>query len=257
MRELLRRDPLLVLERLVPQSGGAETKPDVAGAVDSRQIPGPPARAAPYQRWYRVTRGFLGIAVQRLTTVLAPYFGAEPGKGVLVSQVSEGRPAAVAGVRQGDVILSFAGEPVKDVGRFRQRVALSPPGSRAELAVARQGAPQTVAVIVGRRSSEEQAADASIETLKRVGLTVQDLTEETAARYRIAPGEGVLIVGVLSGSAAAAAGIEGEAVILEVDREPVEDVAALRERLQVEDGERRVLLLVREGRVQRYVVLSW
>lgn len=204
-----------------------------------------------------MTGGFLGIAVQRLTADLAPYFGAEPGKGVLVSQVSEGRPAASAGVRHGDVILDFAGEAVTDVGRFRQRVAFSPPGSRVELAVVRGGVRRTMEVSVGRRSTEEQAADASTETLGSVGLTVQELTEETATRYGVGAGEGVLIVGVLSGSPAATAEIEGEAVILEVDRQPAGGVAVLRRHLFHVGRERRVLLLIREGRVQRYVVLRW
>jgi len=82
-----------------------------------------------------VTRGYLGIVIQQLTPDLAESFGLDQHRGILVAQVAEGSPAAKAGLRQGDVITAYQGEPVNDVGAFRNRVALTLPDSQAQVTV--------------------------------------------------------------------------------------------------------------------------
>ncbi|MFQ5788012.1 MAG: trypsin-like peptidase domain-containing protein, partial [Thermodesulfobacteriota bacterium] len=82
-----------------------------------------------------VTRGYLGIVIQPLTADLAKSFDIENGKGILISQVSEDSPAEKAGLKQGDVIIAYRGEPVTDIGTFRNRVALTPPGSQEKLTI--------------------------------------------------------------------------------------------------------------------------
>lgn len=77
-----------------------------------------------------VSRGHLGIVVQELSEALAKSFGLEQNDGILISQVMENSPAAKAGLLEGDVIVSFAGEPVDSIGKFRNFVALSPPKSK-------------------------------------------------------------------------------------------------------------------------------
>lgn len=62
-----------------------------------------------------VTRGYLGIVIQPLTADLAKSFGVEQVKGILVSQVSDDSPADMAGLRQGDIIIAYRGEPVTNV----------------------------------------------------------------------------------------------------------------------------------------------
>ena len=97
----------------------------------------------------QVTRGFLGVVIQQLTPELAESFGLQQGQGILVAQVSEDTPASRAGLRQGDVIVEYRGEAVKEVGRFRNRVALTPPGSRERLTVIRDGERKDLTVAIG------------------------------------------------------------------------------------------------------------
>ena len=75
-----------------------------------------------------VTRGYLGIVIQPLTPDLAESFGMEQSKGILVAQVSEDSPAAQAGLRQGDVIVAYQGEPVKRRGQLPQPCLAHPAG---------------------------------------------------------------------------------------------------------------------------------
>jgi serine protease Do len=72
----------------------------------------------------QVTRGYLGVAIQPLTQELAESFGIDRTQGILVAQVSGDSPAEAAGIAQGDVIVSYRGEPVEDTGDFRNRVAI-------------------------------------------------------------------------------------------------------------------------------------
>ena len=71
----------------------------------------------------KVLRGYVGLTVQPLTSDIAEAMGVQDRRGVLVNQVSEGSPAAKAGLRPGDVLVSWDGVPVTDGGQYRNRAA--------------------------------------------------------------------------------------------------------------------------------------
>jgi Do/DeqQ family serine protease len=87
----------------------------------------------------RVRRGLFGVAVQALTPDLARALGLTDVAGVLVSAIEPGSPAAEAGLREGDLILTMDGRPVADVGDLRNRFALLPIGTMVNLKVMRSG----------------------------------------------------------------------------------------------------------------------
>ncbi|RMF94925.1 MAG: DegQ family serine endoprotease [Gammaproteobacteria bacterium] len=204
-----------------------------------------------------VTRGYLGIVIQQLTADLAESFGLEPGQGVLVSQVTDDSPAAKAGIRQGDIVVAYQGRPVTDVGDFRNRVSLTPPGSRATLTVLRDGKRRTLTAVIGKLDENAVAAAAPAHSEEELGLTVQTLTSELARQFDVEADSGVVVTAVEPGSIAALAGIRPGTVILEVNREPVKTAADFKRAVAAAAGERRLLLLVRQDGMQRYLVLSW
>ena len=77
-----------------------------------------------------VTRGRLGVVIQDLTKELADAFGIEQRTGILIAQVQDDSPAQQAGLQQGDVILKMDGEPVDKVATFRNKIALTRPGTK-------------------------------------------------------------------------------------------------------------------------------
>jgi serine protease Do len=204
-----------------------------------------------------VTRGFLGIVIQPLTAELAESFGTQQGEGILVAQVTEDSPAGKAGLRQGDVIVAYRGEPVTDVGNFRNRVALTAPGSSEELTIVREGQRQTLEVTIGTLNAEALASSSPTQTSEELGLTLQTLTPQLAEQFGGQAGEGVLVTEVKPGSIAAAAGIEPGTLILQVNRERVKSVADFQQAVKAGRESGRVLLLVRKDEMQRFVVLSW
>jgi len=204
-----------------------------------------------------VTRGYLGIVIQQLTPELAESFDIGPAGGILIAQVSADSPAAKAGLRQGDVIVAYRGEPVDDVGNFRNRVSLTPPGSREELTIIRNGERRTVGVTIGRLSEDESVAGGPAATTEELGLSVQTLSKELAEQFGVEPGEGVVVTAVVPGSAAARAGIEQGVIIVQVNRKPVNTAAEFKRAVTASRDERSILLLVRKGDMQHYLVLRW
>ena len=204
-----------------------------------------------------VTRGYLGIVIQQLTPDLAESFDIESGKGILVAQVTKDSPADRAGLLQGDVIVDFQGEPVKDVGSFRNRVSLTPPGSTQPLVVLRDGKSKTLEVVIGKLTKDKLIAQSPAQSADEIGLKVQTLTPELAQQFDAKPGEGVVVTQVRPGSIAAMAGIETGAVILQVNREAVSSAEDFTRAVRKGSAQKRLLMLVRDDGMQRYVVLSW
>lgn len=87
----------------------------------------------------KVTRGWLGVGIQDMNQALASSFKLEQPVGALIASVAPGSPAAVAGLRPGDVIRSFDGKPIVESGDLPPQVAVTPPGHDAALEVWRDG----------------------------------------------------------------------------------------------------------------------
>lgn len=206
-----------------------------------------------------VTRGYLGVIVQQLTAELRESFDIDESLGILIARVSENSPADKAGLKQGDVIVAVGGEPVSDIGRFRNLIALLPPGTRETLTVLRDGKKREIRVIVGELENQERRTrnGPAEHNAEDIGITVRTLTAELADAYRVEPGIGVIVTAVERGSAAALAGIRPGSVILQVDRKPVNSSAEFRESLRASSADNRILLLIRDGDTQRYTVLQW
>jgi serine protease Do len=206
----------------------------------------------------KVTRGYLGIVIQQLTQELAESFGLDQIQGVLIAQVAAGSPAAAAGLRQGDAILSYQGEAVRNVGAFRNRVALTPPGSQAQITVLRGGQRLTLTATIGTLTEDKLAAmgSAAAQDAEALGVTVQTITPQLAEQLDAQPGEGVVVTQVEPGSIAAVTGLEPGTVILQVNRQPVGDAAEFKRAVEQSRGD-RVLLLVRKGGMQQFLVLRW
>ena len=204
-----------------------------------------------------VTRGYLGIVIQSLTPDLAESFDLEQSSGILVADVSDGSPAARAGLEPGDVIVGFQGESFTDVGPFRNRVALTPPGSEGKLTVIRQGKRREIAIEIGKLGDDQRIAAAPSAGVEGLGLTVQTVTPDLARQVGGEAGKGVVVTNVEPGSVAAQAGIRAGSIILEVDRAAVGSAADFQRAVKAAGDDERLLLLVAYDRKPHYVVLRW
>jgi len=101
-----------------------------------------------------VTRGWIGVEPQDLTPELAQYFGTGSQDGVVITGVLQNGPAARAGMRPGDVVLSVAGQPVKNVSALLRAVAELPPGKSAPLDVVRNRQHVQLQVVPTKRPAQ-------------------------------------------------------------------------------------------------------
>jgi Do/DeqQ family serine protease len=107
----------------------------------------------------KVRRGQLGIVVQKITSEVAAQLKLNDTKGVLVAQVQPGSAAERAGIRKGDIILSFNGVAVDDPNTFRNKVASTPPGTDVTFTILRDGREQQVHATLGEFTPQPAAPE--------------------------------------------------------------------------------------------------
>lgn len=194
----------------------------------------------------KVTRGWLGVYIQRVTPEIAESLGLDEARGALVADVMEDAPAAEAGIEVGDVIVEFDGHAVNESTELPLVVARTPIGKKVDVKVVRRGKAKTLTVEVAELRDEEVAAAGS--ESEEYGLSVQTLTPEIAESLGVDPAtQGVVVARVDPGSIADDAGIQRGDIILEVNREAVETLSQYRKVLQDAGKGKSVLFLVRRG----------
>ncbi len=168
-----------------------------------------------------VSRGWLGVLIQRVDRDLAESFGLDRPAGALVTQVFADSPAEKGGLREGDIIVSFNGEMIDLSSELPQLVGRVKADSEAELAIVRNGKEMTLDVVIGKLDEGDlQASRASTAASSgnRVGLELADLQDSD--RQRLGVSNGVVVSRVYSG-AARDAGIERGDVITHFDGEEI------------------------------------
>ncbi len=103
----------------------------------------------------KVTRGWLGVMIQKLTPDLAESFSLKTTNGALVSDVLPNGPAFKGGLKSGDVIVKFDGQPVEDVSELPRLVATVQPGETVDVVILRDGKEQTMRITIDAQSEKE------------------------------------------------------------------------------------------------------
>jgi serine protease Do len=204
-----------------------------------------------------VTRGYLGVSIQSITPNLAQALKLEERQGALVSEVVQGGPAAMAGIRQGDVIVGFNGESVKDSHDLPAIVAKTPVGEAATVTLRRDGKTQKVPVTVGKLPSERVTSEESSHAgQSQWGLQLQDVTPQMARQHGLADESGVMVVGVQPGSPAERAGLQRGDLIREVNRQPVQSMQDMRNAIAKAEHQDSLVLLVKRGQGSLFVAMA-
>ena len=203
----------------------------------------------------KVSRGWLGVTIQNVDGATAKALGMKEDRGALVNSVLEGQPAALAGIKEGDVILNINGKDIEDTEQLLRAVAALKPGSKTDVTVWRDGKEVTLDLTVaerdlaqGKDGGKPDAGDASGNL---IGLKVRPLTNEESRRLELSANTGLLITSVESGSLGAKAGIQAGDVLLAVNKQPVASTGDLSDRLKDAEKQRGAALLhiFRNGQV--------
>jgi serine protease Do len=201
----------------------------------------------------RVTRGYLGVALQRVDADIATAVGLDKPQGALVAEVLPGSPAEKAGLQSGDVVLELNNKPVEGLGALRGAVGLMKPGDQAVLKIRRNGQDMTITATISENPENESQGSSVEET---TGLMLEPVTAELAKRYNLDTKTGLLIVKIDPESQAYQSGLRSGHVVLAVNGRSVATVEDFAQAIQSISSGGRVLLQVKVGQSIRFVPLT-
>ena len=196
-----------------------------------------------------VTRGWLGVAIQDLSSDMAEYYEIESKKGVFVADVFEGDPADKAGIKPKDIILEVNGQKINTSRQLTGMIAAIPVGDTAKIKILRNGKEKTVKVEIVKRDENKLASRSRPrEQAEEFGIRVSNITPEIAQRLNIDETTGVIVTGIESGSKGESANIRVGDIIKEINRRSVESVSDYQKILEdVETGESVNLFIRRKN----------
>jgi serine protease Do len=209
----------------------------------------------------RVSRGWLGVSIQSLTTELARKFGVKEGEGVLVNEVFDKDPAAAAGIKPGDILTRIDDTLIDTPSRLSRVVAGLLPGAKTKVEIIRDQ--QRLVLDIALIERRDRTVTASLPQARpevkdiKLGLEVQALTPGLADQFKLRDSRGVLITKVDPGSLAQNEGLQEGDLIKEVNRADVGSVEEFNGAIsKVRPGETILLRVLRESRAFFVVLRS-
>jgi S1-C subfamily serine protease len=168
----------------------------------------------------RIVRGYLGLDTQPLDDKLREALNLPSQDGALVNSVVPNGPADRAGVKPGDVILSFDQQPVTDIQQFQVMAAGAEPGRTIDIELYRRGK-KVSARIVATPRVEQAATPPKPQPVKNwLGLDVR----EVAGSQALPNARGVLVATVEPGSPAENAQLRAGDILLEIEGQAIADL---------------------------------
>ncbi|WGS18247.1 MULTISPECIES: Do family serine endopeptidase [unclassified Bradyrhizobium] len=209
-----------------------------------------------------VSRGWIGVQIQPVTSDIADSLGMKKAEGALVAEPQANGPAAKAGIESGDVITAVNGEPVKDARELARTIGGLPPGNSVKLNVLHKGQDKVVNITLGQlpnnleakanndnndRGNSNRGTD-----VPKLGLTVAPANSVAGAGK-----DGVVVTEVDPKSAAAERGFKEGDVILEVAGKTVGTAGEVRDAIAAarNDNKNSVLMRVKSGGSSRFVAV--
>ena len=196
-----------------------------------------------------VVYGYLGVMIQDITPELAKSFGLKEEKGVLISDVLKDSPAQKSGVMKGDVVLEYDGKRIEERSQFVKLVGNTQVGKKVPLVVLRNKEKKTLWITIGEVAEKKIAQGKTApgaEESNTWGFAVQEISRAMAEKVGLPDDTGVMITEVEPGSAAQQKGLQAGDVIIEVEHNPIKDLAEFRKLIEPYKKKKTLLLTVRQ-----------
>lgn len=207
----------------------------------------------------KITRGWLGIEIQKVTPALKKAFNLETSNGALVSSVIPGGPAAAAGLKSGDVIIEFNGKPINEMSQLPWLVGNTKPGSSVPMEIIRNGRKETLNITVGNWKSPRNKFNQKTEKVsaKSLGITVVPITPQNIREYGIGSvRRGVIVSNVAPGGIGQRMGIMPGDVIQSVNHRPVDNIGIYASEIKQAEREKQFLLYIIRGSMKLYLAYN-
>ena len=178
-----------------------------------------------------VSRGWLGVQIQRVDRDLAESFGLDRAAGALVTRVFAESPAEKAGLKEGDIITEFGGRAIDLSSDLPHVVGRVKAGTTTEVVVVRDGDRQTLDVTVGELDQSAVMQPSTLSRLQdnRLGIIVRELSEEEKSSIEVS--QGVLVTEVNAGPGRLA-GLQAGDVLTTINSQWIDSVEAFEQQVK-------------------------
>jgi len=203
----------------------------------------------------KVVRGWLGVMIQKITTELKEKLDLKEERGVLVADVTPGGPAEKAGIKRGDVIVSFDGKEIKEMNELPLLVASTPVNKTVIVEVIRKGKKEAFRVTIGRLEEGKEEADV-VEEKTELGMRVEEMTPDVARGFGLSEKGGLVVVQVENNTPADEAGIRQGDIIVEIDQQVVQSLDEYSRKISKYKKGDTILFLIKRGENTLYLTLK-
>jgi serine protease Do len=204
----------------------------------------------------KVIRAYMGVSVQNITPELAKTLGITgTTAGALISDVEGGGPADKAGLKRGDVVVSFAGKTVSDAATLRNLATATPPGAVVDVKIIRNGKEKILSVTLIEYKENTIARKAEYNNALK-GVMVADITSSIRNNLSLPDNLRGVIVSSVSSDSPAQGLLQPSDIIQEVNRKPAHTVRDFDQIVSKIGKEDTVLLLIYRNGGSIYLTLQ-
>jgi len=236
----LRGEVVGINAAIVSQSGGFE---GIGFAIPSNMARYIAKRLIAYGK---VERGWLGVSVQDLTPDLAKLFGREKAKGALIAELVKKGPADKAGMKRGDIVITYRGNDIKNSSDLRNKAAISPIGQEVKVTVLRKDKKVDLTVKVGNLEDLTKLLSASIKD--RLGAEVRSVMAKEREKYVLDSQHGVVVAWLDKHGPLGQVGFEVGDIILEINGQRVESMESFIDLVNTLKPHQKIALLALDHR---------
>lgn len=197
----------------------------------------------------KVEHGWLGVSVQDITPELAKYFKLKAKRGALVADVAAGGPGDKAGLKRGDVVISFKGREIADATSLLNEAAVTPVGAEEKIVIVREGREQGLNIKIDRR---EEGAKGYLSVLReKLGIEARELKQNEGVRDKSGSSGGVALTWLEPDGPMQKAGFELNDMLLQMDGARINGLKDLAERVMSLGQDQRITFLAVDHRSGR------
>ncbi|HEC25250.1 MAG TPA: PDZ domain-containing protein, partial [bacterium] len=207
----------------------------------------------------KITRGWLGIEIQKISPALKKVFKLKTSRGALVSSVLPGSPAAKAGLKSGDVIIRLDGKKVKEMSQLPWLVGNIKPGTKVPMEVIRHGKRITLMITIGSWKSPKNTFNNKTQKVsaKKLGIIVVPLTSQNRLEYGIQNvRKGVIVSKVIPGGIGQKIGIMPGDVIQSINHKVIDNIKQYVSDIDRAEKSKQFLFYIRRGNMKLYLAYS-
>ncbi len=207
----------------------------------------------------KVIRGWVGLYIQKISPEISEAMGIKENSGVLVADISPGSPAESAGLKRGDIITMYEGEPINQITDLTGKVALTSPGTKVKLDIIRNKQKKQITIKVDEMPETEEKPQSKTEKPEAepglIGLNVINITPDLVRRYNLPSDTGVLVTSVAGGSIASESGFKRGDIILSINKQKINSVEDYTKIIDTLDVNQSALFLIQRGNNTVYIGL--